>query len=757
MQNFKKRNIFIISSTLIMLFVFVVIVAFTNKSTSAQTTTYRIMPLGDSITEGVNGGYRNGVWNGLTSSGYSIDLVGSRYDQYTRVPDKDHQGTPGHTVGNILGSIDGLVNTHRPNIILLMIGVNDFAWWHVEGAPAVANRLGSVLDRVKTISPNTHVIVSSITPMKGVNAQGTSRDALGREYNQLIRSQVSSRAASGMKVSFVDMYAAISTSDLYDDVHPTESAAVNKMAPVWNTAIRQVISGNVVPIPTAVATASPTPTRAPTPTTGTITSAPIPTTPPLTGSMSGLKVQGSKIVNNAGQAIRLIGVNHSGGEYSCVGGSSMTTNPWGFFETNQTASQLIAGFKSWGINTVRIPLNETCWLGYDPDTRTNVSTTGTYINEYRKYSGEAYKTAVQNLVNALTAQNIAVVLEIHWSAPGRFIARNQSPMLNRQNSIPAWRDIANRFKGNSAVIFDPLNEPFHRFGDDGSNSSIAAWECWKLGSLPGDSTNSSRCVGMGEWYDLTGNAFQGGSAYKYEVAGMDEIVQTIRSTGSTNIIMLGGMAYSNNLTRWLSYKPNDSNLAASWHVYNFNICNNITCWNDKILPVHRQVPVVVGEIGQSSGGRDFVDAITPWFDQNGMSYLAWTWNQWGCSGMQLMRDYTGAVNTGCAYSEGQYAAIRRSLASAPVPTAPIGSTNTPTPTRVVSNTATPTLVASPTSSTVLCAQKPRGDANCDGKINLADFEILRQELNGLVVTKQADFDNNGMVNNGDYTIWLSNY
>ena len=55
---------------------------------------------------------------------------------------------------------------------------------------------------------------------------------------------------------------------------------------------------------------------------------------------------------------------------------------------------------------------------------------------------------------------------------------------------------------------------------------------------------------------------------------MQSIVDAIRATGSTHIILLGGVQYSNALTQWLAHKPNDplGQLGAAWHLYEFNAC-----------------------------------------------------------------------------------------------------------------------------------------------------------------------------------------
>jgi len=79
-------------------------------------------------------------------------------------------------------------------------------------------------------------------------------------------------------------------------------------------------------------------------------------------------------------------------------------------------------------------------------------------------------------------------------------------------------------------------------------------------------------------------------------------------------------------------------------------------------------------------------------------------------------------------------------------TTPGGATLTPTPT---SPTATPTLS--------VCPQKPKGDANCDNKITLLDFEIWREEAKDGKTPTQADFNQDGVINDLDYQIWQDNF
>jgi len=63
-----------------------------------------------------------------------------------------------------------------------------------------------------------------------------------------------------------------------------------------------------------------------------------------------LHVAGNRLVNSRGRPVLLHGVNRSGTEFLCVQGHGIFDGP-----TDQAS---ISAMKAWGINAVRIPLNE---------------------------------------------------------------------------------------------------------------------------------------------------------------------------------------------------------------------------------------------------------------------------------------------------------------------------------------------------------------------------------------------------------------
>ncbi|WP_030740607.1 cellulose binding domain-containing protein [Streptomyces sp. NRRL F-5135] len=321
------------------------------------------------------------------------------------------------------------------------------------------------------------------------------------------------------------------------------------------------------------------------------------------GTPPKLRVSGNKLVDEKGATRQLLGVNRSGGEFMCVQGYGVFDGP-----VDDASVKAIA---DWKVNAVRVPLNEECWLGLS------------HVNP--AYAGANYITAVKQFVARLEAHGITPVLELHWSngkytggdshCPDTEYATCQKPMPNARYTPAFWTSVAQTFKNDPAVVFDLFNEPFP---DRATSNLTAAWTCWRDGGT---------CPGI-----------------DYPVAGMQSLVNAVRATGAGNLVLVPGIAYSNDMRQWLSYRPTDpaGNLAAAWHTYNFNVCASESCWNEQLAPVAAQVPFVAGEIGENTCSHGYIDRVMAWLDARGASYLGWTWNTWDCSsGPSLISDYNG--------------------------------------------------------------------------------------------------------------------
>jgi endoglucanase len=330
--------------------------------------------------------------------------------------------------------------------------------------------------------------------------------------------------------------------------------------------------------------------------------------PPDNGAAPALHVSGNKLLTASGATYRLLGVNRSGGEFSCIQGYAMWNGPM------DQAS--VTAMRSWKIRTVRVPLNEECWVG-----TADVPSGG--------YSGAQYQQAVKDYVALLVANGITPIVEMHWNY-GQYTgpsagcsdvkATCQKPMPDAQYGSTFWTGVANAFKGNNAVVFDLFNEPYPERAS--GSSETAGWKCWRDGGT---------CPGI-----------------TYQVAGFQTLLNAVRATGATNVVMIGGLAYSNDLTQWLQYKPTDptGNLMAFAHIYNFNSCANTSCYDSQLAPVAASVPLTLSEIGENDCAHGFVDTLMNWADAHGVGYLGWTWNNWDCSsGPSLITDYNGTATS----------------------------------------------------------------------------------------------------------------
>jgi len=201
-----------------------------------------IMPLGDSITLGVNGGYRNNLYTGLQQNNCGVGYVGTLSDQWTPVADKDHEGHSGLTIGGIAGSVNGWLASTQPDIILLMIGTNDTAWWTAENADQIGARHDALISQLQMARPNAWIFVASIPPQASaiIQPNNIDRAVLTQQFNVVIRTNVDARAAAGQRVRFVDVNSVLTTADLYDGIHPTEAAHA-KVAQKFLDAVRAVL------------------------------------------------------------------------------------------------------------------------------------------------------------------------------------------------------------------------------------------------------------------------------------------------------------------------------------------------------------------------------------------------------------------------------------------------------------------------------------------------------------------------------------
>jgi aryl-phospho-beta-D-glucosidase BglC (GH1 family) len=346
-----------------------------------------------------------------------------------------------------------------------------------------------------------------------------------------------------------------------------------------------------------------------------------------------IRISGNHFIDGAGKTVQLRGVNVSGLEFVSVQGWD-ATNPWG----GQVGSGLpnFSAMKSWGINVVRVPLNEASWLGYQC-----VDATGATRNPD---PGHNYQATVKQTIAGATAAGLYVIIDLHWTAPKNFCPLAQNPMADADNSINFWNSIAATFKAYPNVMFELFNEPY------------VYWL-----EAPGTEWQTTMQGGNITQYVTGGNPYQ--VAHTWKVAGMQQMLNTVRATGATNPVLIAGVNWAGDLSQWLANAPKDplKQIAAVWHAYpaygsTFGTAAYTLPGGGQASYANAQkilaagVPVAITETGdrdaKGTASAPFASQLLPWADKAGASYLGWAWDVWQNDENVLIKDKEGTPSDG---------------------------------------------------------------------------------------------------------------
>lgn len=342
---------------------------------------------------------------------------------------------------------------------------------------------------------------------------------------------------------------------------------------------------------------------------------PTPTRPVDTGAPQPV-VEDNRLVDaRSGRDFVPRGVNWTSFEYACTQGWGMSnldtlvaTDPL-TFEARAIAD--------WGTNTVRIPLNQDCWLG----------TRGAPVSDqFDSRTPTGYRTAVADFVDALNRAGMVVILDLH--SRKRIGAPEFGNLaMPDSESLAFWRSVAQDFADNPSVMFDAFNEPYSRYHDKQKRWIFElSWKCWRDGGCRAPVAD-----------DQTPTLGQP----SYDVQGMETVVETIRDAGAEQPVLLGGLDYANDLSHWLEFKPDDDQLVASFHSYDFNRCSDRACWEEEIAPLADSVPVLTSELGAEEPTGGYVEDYLEWADEHRLGVLFWVWADHATDPMSLVRDQGG--------------------------------------------------------------------------------------------------------------------
>jgi aryl-phospho-beta-D-glucosidase BglC (GH1 family) len=346
--------------------------------------------------------------------------------------------------------------------------------------------------------------------------------------------------------------------------------------------------------------------------------------------------------------VQLRGVNLMGMEFVAIQGWSPADPFPSLLESTWPA------LKSWGVNAIRIPLNETSWF--------NVSCVNSSNTVIDADPGNNYKTRLKAAIDRATLEGLYVILDLHMSAPRDTLnavggvttqcAEFQNVMADADFSVQFWSEIATAYKTYPNVMFELFNEPY-----------LTQWTFTSM-------TDAQLWTGLRDGIQVdayvkgaTGVAASNTVGHKWQSAGFQGMLDAVRATGATNVVLTSGMNWAGNLQYWYTYRPIDpiSQLAAAWHAYptfgaawgtaSYQLPNygeSAYTWAQNLL--NNNIPVVVTEYGDQNStgtvGAPFASTLLPRLDSLGISYLGWTFTVAGMTDNQLIKDNNGTPTDG---------------------------------------------------------------------------------------------------------------
>ena len=277
---------------------------------SAQAAdTLKIMPVGDSITDGVgeDGGYRKYLDYMLKQKGISFDMVGPNsswnasfnYNGQNVQYDSDHAGFSGYQIKEIpswgqqqggKGSLynelknNNTIKKYSPDIILLIIGTNDMN--SNRSMQECESDLRELMDYlIKEMPSGCMIFLSTIPELAGGFFGGGNTTEKIASYNNIVKNVAAEYKSAGKNVTFADIHGCLDgTNDLGDGVHPN-ARGYEKMGKYFAGLVDEYLSASA-PAETTTTTVKTTTTVTET-TTVTTTTAAVTTAKPADPTMLG--------------------------------------------------------------------------------------------------------------------------------------------------------------------------------------------------------------------------------------------------------------------------------------------------------------------------------------------------------------------------------------------------------------------------------------------------------------------------------------
>lgn len=362
----------------------------------------------------------------------------------------------------------------------------------------------------------------------------------------------------------------------------------------------------------------------------------------------------------------------------------------GFVAPNLIAPNVVSAYvDGWKFNILRIVMCPTSPCRSHPET--------------------VQGTNIDQVIAAYTAKKVVVMLDYHATPLAGPVTQGDVAEV-----IPWYKEMATKYKDNPYVWLETFNEPI-----DGND-------------------------GMQTWLGFTTpvvDAVRSVNADKIVVVCSGNYGQD--SSGNGGSFDQGG---SHILNAGASLKAK-GNVMFDMHFYSRWQAVNTAGVKAYFAALHNAgYAVLIGETWGDPNGADFMRGDQMATNQlyaakpNGVGILPWSAAGYPAVSGGRAHDINSNTNPTNLTANGQ---AHWNWTHTPPSAIPDGYTVT-----TGGGGTSPTVTTSPT-----CSLKSQGDADCDGKVSLADYAKWRAEFKGTVTTKDSDFSGDGKVSLIDYAIW----
>jgi endoglucanase len=362
-------------------------------------------------------------------------------------------------------------------------------------------------------------------------------------------------------------------------------------------------------VATATATIAP-PTPSPQP-----TATPLATPTPLPLGTGPLRADGSALVDAAGRQVRLTGVNWSGMETSTFAPLGLKTR-----NVDDMLDQIVAA----GFNTLRLPFSNQ-FLETTPDHIDLNFAINPYLSRMNGLGLLDY------VVDGAGRRGLRVILDRHRPTADGQSELWYTPQVPEERWIKDWVMLAQRYRGNPAVVGADLSNEPHGAATWGDDNTATDWRlaAERAGNAILDVNpdwlifvEGVQKVGL-DTYWWGGNLAAAANA-PVRLSHPDRLVYSAHDYGPEE-----------SQQTWLQGPDFPGNLQDVWH----------TRW--AYLQQDNIAPVFIGEFGGRSIGSDaggvWQRSLIAFLDQGSFSYTYWVWNPDSWIGGLLVDDW-GTLN-----------------------------------------------------------------------------------------------------------------